>query len=40
MSVILIQIDQSVLRKMAAYSGKVDLMKNISLGRFEVTNCS
>jgi len=25
---------------MAVYSGKVDLMKNISHARFEVTNCT
>jgi hypothetical protein len=40
MSIILIHIDQTVLRKMAVYSGKVDLMKNIFLARYEVTNCS
>jgi len=39
-SIIVIQIDQSVLCKMAVYSGKVDLMKNIFHARFEVTNCS
>ena len=40
MSIIVIQIDQSVLRKRAVYSGNVDLMKNISHARFEVTSCS
>jgi hypothetical protein len=39
-SIILIQIDQAVFRKMAVFSGKVDLMKNISHARSEFTNCS
>jgi hypothetical protein len=36
-SITLIQIDQFVLRKMAVYSGKVGLMKNISHAIFKVT---